>query len=153
MSSSSPNFSFPGAFNKDPPEIVLAIPIAAEANDALFWTGTASIIVPGSVDFPHDHSSPITMKLEAEFETHATSGSQVEKQKEEWAIYNGRGDSKPTAEAAMTWQPSGDLMEIIFNDTIPSELGFRLEDDTFIAANKESARSVFGVIRFMNALT
>jgi hypothetical protein len=156
MSSSTPNFLFPAAFNEGLPENGPAILFASEDNDALFWTVSenAELITPPSVDFPRDHNVDLHMKLKPEFDIHSTYNARGAERKEEFAMESKwLGQSAATADAVTAWQPSGDLMEIILEDSAGIRFGIRLDDDVYVEANKESALNVFGVLAFKNPLT
>ena len=94
------------------------------------------------------------MKIEQDFDFSAfSSASQVDSLlKEEIALSSNTasvGDAKQTLEsdnALAPWQPTSELMNIILGeDSTMAEFNFRLDNDVYRAANKESALSIFPV--------
>jgi hypothetical protein len=73
---------------------------------------------------------------------------------EEWEISEKLSDAKPSTSALSSYQSSQDLMQIILDeDSAVSGFDIRLDDDIYIAANKESALNVFGVCALLMGLT
>ena len=73
---------------------------------------------------------------------------------EEWENFGKLSDTKPSTSALSSYQSSQDLMQIIFDeDSAASGFNIRLDDDIYIAANKESALNVFGVCTLLMGLT
>ena len=156
MSSSPPNFLFPAAFDEHPRENGPAIFFASEDNDALFWTVSENdeLITPPSVDFPHGQNVDLDMKLEPEFDIHSTDDARGAERKEELAMESKwLEEPAATADAVTAWQPSGDLMDVVLEDSADFGIGIRLDDDVYVEANKESALNVFGVLTFKHPLT
>jgi hypothetical protein len=156
MSSSPPNFLFPAAFDEHHPENGPAVLFASEDNGALFWTVSENgeHIAPPSVDLPHGHNVDLNLKLEPELDIYSTDDARGAERKEEFAMeLKWHGESAAPADTVTAWHPSGDLMEIILEDSTGFGFGIRLDDDVYVEANKESALNVFGVPTFISPLT
>jgi len=149
MSSSSPNFTTSDGFLQSPPGSFPAIPFESEYNGPLLWNGSESheLLLPGPAVFPLQDGSPLTTKLETEFDAPVSGASFDDKQKAEFGVdSNWLGDLNTSADEVKAWQTSGDLMEVVLADSAEFGLGIRLDDDIFIEANKESALSIFEVV-------
>ena len=95
------------------------------------------------------------MKVEEGFDFSAfSSASQADSLlKEEIAISSNTasvGDAKQTTEsdnALASWQPTSELMNVILReDSTVAGFNFRLDNDVYMAANRESVLTVFPVL-------
>jgi hypothetical protein len=148
--SSSPPFSAPAAGR------VQSLPPTLEDDLALFPADTRLMTLwntngrePETVvgAFQHSQDSVAETKMEG-----IDSGiifapdPQYQEGKEEWGWDEKAGHRELNFDDFTAWQPTMDLTQMILSEeATTSGFDIRLDDDTYIEANKNSALNVFGV--------